>query len=274
MRGLGETDVIRNVALLLALTLAVPALAQAPQTAAPKSSLVKPRPAKPAAKKPAPPKAPVAAEHGPCIGVIPHIGDSFQVQMIGMLSYEDKKVPIESWELDDLVVARVRAAVGPRFAVRQMTYPPDAPKPYRSLFHTPEDDIKDVVHTVAPRAECERYVVVIKWGSRYASTQYSEEGIGIVNAPRLVPPAAGATYLFALIALYLVDGRTFAVLGGGYVPGNPLHKLFPGPIGGPNRELKDFSWPPTPDAVMRLREPTRVLLATSLDAVLPKLLAQ
>jgi hypothetical protein len=47
-----------------------------------------------------------------------------------------------------------------------------------------------------------------------------------------------------------------------------------GPIHGPTRELKDFAWPPTPDAVMGLREPTRALLAESFDATLPELLAQ
>ena len=36
---------------------------------------------------------------------------------------------------------------------------------------------------------------------------------------------------------------------------------------------EDFSWPPAPDAVMGLRDATRALLAESLDATLPKLLA-
>jgi hypothetical protein len=268
-----EPDVIRNVALLLALALTLPALAQTPQPAAPKSSLVKPRPAKPAAKKPAPPKAVAAAARGPCIGVIPHIGESFEAQMIGLFSYEDKKVPIESWELDDLAVARMRAAVGTRFTVRRMTYPANAREPYRSLFHSPEDDIKSVVQTVAPRGECERYVVVVRSGSRYGTTQYAEQGIGIVNRPSIVHPA-GVTYLFALTSLYVVDGHAFAVLGGAKTEGNPLNRLFPGPIDGPSRELKDFAWPPTPDAVMGLSEPTRSLLAASLDTALPKLLAQ
>ena len=38
-------------------------------------------------------------------------------------------------------------------------------------------------------------------------------------------------------------------------------------------ELKDFPWPPAPDAVMGLRDQTRALLAASLDEVLPELLA-
>jgi hypothetical protein len=45
------------------------------------------------------------------------------------------------------------------------------------------------------------------------------------------------------------------------------------PLRGPSRELMDFSWSPAPDAVMALRDPARVLLAASLDKVLPGLLA-
>ena len=86
--------------------------------------------------------------------------------------------------------------------------------------------------------------------------------------------------MFALTVLYVVDGRTFDVLkqGAGSIEegnGNPLlnglsHKT---PLHGPSRELKDFSWPPAPDAMTGLREPTRALLAASLDKVLPGLLA-
>ena len=111
---------IRSVALLLALALALaqPALAQTAPTAAPnpsppkpsptkpsptkpsptKPSQTKPTPAKPAAKKPEPPKPDTAAEHGPCgIGVIPHIGETFLLQSFGITVFgnELKKVPIE-----------------------------------------------------------------------------------------------------------------------------------------------------------------------------------
>jgi hypothetical protein len=128
-----ELVVIRTVALLLALAVAQPALAQTAPPPAPAPSPAKPSPAKPAAKKPAPPKpdagaptvAAAAAQRGPCIGVIPHIGDHFVVQTIGLGIFGNqlKEVPIGSWGLDDLVVARVRAAAGTRFAVRRIAYP-------------------------------------------------------------------------------------------------------------------------------------------------------
>lgn len=272
------SGVIRNIALLLALALAQSALAQTAPTAAPKASPTKPAPAKPAAKKPAPPKPEAAAPGGPCIGVIPHIGEHFETQMIGLFSYEDKEVPIESWGLDDLVVARVRAAAGTRFTVRQLAYPANTPDPQGTLFHSLEDSIKGVVQTVAPAAECERYVIVVGSGSQFAGTRYSVKGIGIINSPNL-GGGEGDTHLFALTMLYVIDGRTFAVLKKGVGSLDEGTNLSFGPfwrtspIHGPSREVKDFTWPPAPNAMMSLREPTRALLAASLDKVLPGLLA-
>jgi hypothetical protein len=284
-----ERHVFRNIALWLALALAQPALAQTAPTTAPnpspskpspsKPSPSKPTPAKPAAKKPEPPKPDAAAEHGPCIGVIAHIGESFQVQKIGLFSFEDKHVPIDSWGLDDLVVGRVRAAAGARFVVHGIAYPANAPKPHMSLFHDPEDDNKAVVQTIARAGECERYIVVLKSVSQFATTRYWVEGVGILNAPSITD-LGGATYLFALTLLYVVDGRTFDVLktGAGSIENDNNNSLLNGlshkiPLRGPGRELKDFSWPPAPDAVMALRDPARALLAASLDKILPGLLA-
>jgi hypothetical protein len=286
--------VIRNVVLLLALAVAQPALAQTAPTPAPKpspakSSSTKPSPAKPALKKPAPPKpgavAPAAAavQHGPCIGVIPHIGDRFAVQTIGLMVFGNdlKEVPIESWGLDDLVVARVRAAAGTGVAVRRIAYPVNAFEPFdhppSRLFRNAEKDLKSVVQAIASAGGCERYVVVVKDANPDRMTNQTFTGIGIFSR------AGGVTYLFALTALFVFDGHTFEVLKKGVgapveekIGSNPslYDMLRTNPMSGPNRELKDFSWPPAPDAVMGLRDATRALLGESLDHVLPKLLAQ
>ncbi len=284
--AMGEEDVIRNVALLLALALTLPALAQTPQTAAPKSSVVKPPAVKPSptkrvAKKPAPPRTAAAAARGPCIGVIPHIGESFVEQHIGLMAFGNDltTVPIASWGLDDLIVARVRAAAGPRFSVRRIAYPVNAFEAYDHphLFQIP--DLKPMVQTAAGASGCERYVLVVKGNDQFIGTNQVITGIGVVNRFSIY---GGATFLFALTRLEIFDGRTFEILkqGGGSLRDETLgdrlvNDLFrPEPFHGPGRELKDFAWPPAPDAVMGLREPTRILLATSLDTVLPKLLAQ
>jgi hypothetical protein len=282
--------VIRTVALLLALAVAQPALAQTAPTPAPAPSPAKPSPAKPAAKKPAPPKpdagapAVAAAQRGPCIGVIPHIGDHFVVQTIGlgMFGNELKEVPIESWGLDDLVVARVRAAAGTHFAVRRIAYPANAFEPYdhppRRLFGDAEKDLKSVVQAIAGAGGCERYIVVVKDTNGDRVTNQSFTGIGIFSR------AGGDVHLFALTALSVFDGHTFEVLEKRV--GSPVEeklgsnptlydRLRTNPMRGANLPLKeDFSWPPAPDAVMGLRDATRALLAESLDKTLPELLEQ
>jgi len=273
--------VIRNVALWLAL--AQPALAQTAPTAAPKPAPAKPSSTKPAAKKSESPKPEAAAQAGPCIGVIPHIGESFVEQNIGLTAFGNdlKEVPIESWELDDLIVARVRAAAGPRFAVRRMAQPANAFEPYDHppLFHDPDVQIKRVVQTIAGGSGCERYVVVVESGANWGDSNQGVRGIGIVHRGGIIDRFS-VTYLFAVTYLYVVDGHTFELLkkGAGSLTNETLGERLlndlvkPNPLHAPDRELEDFAWPPTHDAVMGLREPTRALLAASLDKVLPGLL--
>src|SRR5437899_2184909 len=87
-------------------------------------------PAKPVTKKAAPKakaaaKPPVAAQTGPCrLGVISAIGDRFAVQKFGVTVFEteESEVPVEGWGLDDLVVARLRAATGADPTVRRVAY--------------------------------------------------------------------------------------------------------------------------------------------------------
>ena len=297
---------IRTVALLLALAVAQPALAQTTPTPAPKpspdsaspasASPAKPSAAKPALKKPALPKpdgatSAATAQRGPCIGVIPHLRDRFTVQTIGVTMFGNdlKEVPIESWGLDDLVVARVRAAAGAHVAVRRIAYPANAFEPFDNppnrLFRNASKDFKGVVQAIAATGGCERYVVVIKGMGQWVGTNQLLEGIGIVNRGTY-------TYLFADTDLFVFDGHTFDVLktGAGALD---KEKIVPDPlvnamlqterVRGPNRELKElqrpnepdaiFVWPPTHDTVMGLRDATRALLAESLDKALPKLLA-
>jgi hypothetical protein len=273
--------VIRIVAIFLALALAPPALAQ---------SAPNPAPAKPAVKKPLAPKpdagatsaaAAGAAQHGPCIGVIPRIGDIMEVQNIGLTVFnnEFKEVPIESWGLDDLVVARVHAAVGTRFAVRRIAYPGNAFDPFEHpasrLFRNAENDLKGVVETVARGTGCERYVVAVKGETVFADTHSLLKGVGVVNRGSVL--FGNKTWLYALSGVWVFDGRTFDVLkkGAGSSGEDVMTKLLVGnPVHGPGRELADFPWPPPPERLTGLRDQARSLLAESLDRVLPDLLAK
>jgi hypothetical protein len=271
--------VIRNVALLLALALACPALSQTAPTP-------KPSPAKPVAKKPAPPQpapsnpdaaAAAAAQHGPCIGVIPRIGDVFAVKKIGLTIFNNEysEVPIEPWGLDDLVVARVRAAAGPRFAVRRIAYASDAfetfDHPEKRVPKYFDEGLKTIMETVTRSDQCERYFLVLKGAAEFGGTNQVIKGIGIVNRGFA---ALNTTFLHALSSIMVIDGRSYETLKTGVGRQDyPVGSSIFGVLRGPGYELKDFSWPPAPDAITGLRDRTRALLAESLDKVLPELLA-
>lgn len=268
---------IRNVALMLALALACPALAQTAPT--PKPSSAKPVAKQPAPPKPAPskPDAAGAAQHGPCIGVIPRIGDVLAVKKIGLTVFNNEysEAPIESWGLDDLVVARVRAAAGTRFAVRRIAYASDAFEDFdHPEKHVPkyfDEGLKTIMETITRSDQCERYFLVLKGAVEFGGTNQIIKGIGIVNRGIA---ALTATYLHALSYIMVFDGRTYETLKTGIgTQDYPVGSSIFGVLRGPGYQLKDFSWPPTPEAITGLREPTRALLAESLDKPLPELLA-
>jgi hypothetical protein len=273
---------VRNFAAALLLScLATSAWAQAqpaPGTAATEKSV----PAKPAAKKPAPkaktsakPLAPVDA--GPCqIGVISAVGDEFVVQKVGLTVFNNEytEVPVDGWGLDDLVVARVRAATAPGIAVRRIAYPKGTFAPYdhppAALFRNPRNDLTTIVREITAKAGCERYVVVTKFDGQVDGTNQTHRGIGVLNRG-IGSGVLSHTSLFTAIDVSIFDGQTFAIQrkpfsfedmmkrGLGTLGQDPLAKL----------ENDAFPDPATaaPGSAI-LRDHTRALLTAVLDKTL------
>ena len=264
------------VAFFFIASLVAPAWSQSPSTSTPS-------PSAPAAKKPVPKAKAVAkpagavADSGPCqIGVIPAIGDKFVLAHIGLTVFgnEFTDAPVESWGLDDLVVARVRAAARGK-SVKRVTYPRDAFEPFyhppRELFRDASHDLVDVVRRVAANANCERYLVVVRFTGQVPGTNQSAHGIGL-----LTNWASGAfknAQLFSFIGIVAYDGKTFAKrenpIGFGARLADHLSHLGRSEFFEP---LKDFEPPTTPDAVAgnsRLRDGARAMIAARLDKELP-----
>jgi hypothetical protein len=259
------------VAAIILSCFAVQGWSQAPSTA--------PSPGSPVAKKPVP-KAKAAAksaastDSGPCqIGVIPAIGDKFVLEHIGLTVFgnEFTDAPIESWGLDDLVVARVRAAAAGR-SVRRIAYTRGAfYHPPRELFRDASHDLIDVVRRVAANTNCERYLVVVRFTGQVPGTNQSAHGIGL-----LTNWASGAfknAQLFSFIGIVVYDGKTFAKHEDPIGFGARLAAHLSNPMKSDFFEpLKDFEVPATPEAVAsnsRLRDGARGMLAAKLDKELP-----
>src|SRR5262245_54625189 len=204
----------------------------------------------PAAAAPAPATKPPAkktsakpvgrADNGPCqIGVISDIGDQFVVQNVGFTVFgnERSEVPAKGWGLDDLVIARVRAAAGPGVTVRRIAYAGDAfaelEKP-GSFFRDMKAELSNAVRQIASGSNCERYVLVQRSTSRFSNLNQSVSGIGVVHW-------VYRTFLFALSYVRIYDGQSFEVIkqGAATIDDEPLvaRVLMSNPIRGPNREL-------------------------------------
>ena len=242
-------------------------------------------PAKPVTKKTAPKakpaaKRPVAAETGPCrLGVISALGDRFAVQKFGLTVFEteESEVSVDGWGLDDLVIARVRAATGADPAVRKIAYPKGAFEPFyhptSRFLPDPREGLPAIVRSITPAANCERYLVVTRFKGQVPGTNLMLDGIGAYS--RGLGSLVRHSHLFANVGVTLLDGgnyetisRPFAGLGTRLADGlrlteDPLTKL-------------DNSLFPEAAAVVpgnaTLRERTRTLIAARLDQTLPNFL--
>jgi hypothetical protein len=272
-------DLMTRVVLACLLSLLVTAAsAQAPSPA----SSAPPAPAKAVAKKkpaakPKPAGTPsVAAESGPCsIGVISAIGDRFSVQKFGVTVFANDKsfVPID-WGLDDLVMARVRAATGGDPTVHRIAYPKGAFEPYFNpkarFLPDPAEGLPAIVRGITANVHCERYIVVARTKGELPNTHMELDGIGAWNQG--VGSILRHSHLFAVFTVKLLDGRTY----------EDVHRAFTGfgarlaqsmRIGeDPFNKLDNEQFPEPPSSVTAsaiLRERTRELVAARLDQMLP-----
>ena len=277
---------IRPVAVALVLSCFV-ASASAQAQPAPETAATQ---AKPAVKKQSPKtkaatKPSGEAQSGPCqLGVIPAVGDQFVVQKVGLTVFgnEHTEVPIGNWGLDDLVVARVRAAA-PGMAVRRIAYAKDAFTRYEQpaglvLFRDEKTELSNIVRQIAAGAKCERYVLVIRLTGPFSNTNQTVRGVGIVN---WFNPIKSRNYLFALTYIRVFDGQDFSIIKQGAASTDDeslmSRALMLVPVRGPNRELDEASFPAAPaDATTNpaFRDGVRALLTTSLDKTLPAMLGR
>jgi hypothetical protein len=257
---------------------AVPAWAQVQP--APAASPTGAHATKPAAKKPAAKAKTIAKragpiESGPCrIGVIPAIGNQFAVQKIGLMVFgnEHAEVPIDAWALDDLVVARVRAAVAPGTGVRRIAYAKGAFEPYdnppAALFRNPQDNLTSIVRQITANASCERYLVVTKYTGKLDGTNQTLRGVGVFNHGTSL---LSRTSLFANILVTVFDGQTFAIHKSPFGLGSVLAGTFARMGRNPLTELDNASFPEPVAAAANsaiLRDRTRALVTANLDKTL------
>jgi hypothetical protein len=219
----------------------------------------------------------VAAESGPCsLGVISAIGDRFSVQRFGLTIFANEKdfAPIENWGLDDLVVARVRAATRGDPTVHRIAYAKGAFEPYFNpkarFLPDPAEGLPAIVRGITANSHCERYLVIARAKGVVPGTKMEIEGIGAYL--QTIASAPVSSHLFAVFSISILDGQTYeranrAFAGFGArlarsmrIGEDPLNKL----------DNEQFPQPPSSASGSAvLRERTRELIAARLDEALP-----
>ena len=202
------------------------------------------------------------------------------VQKVGLTIFNNEytEVPIDAWALDDLVVARVRAAALPGTVVRRIAYPGAAfaeyDHPTSALFRKPQGDLTAIVRQIAANAGCERYVVVTKYTGQVDGTNQTHRGIGVFNRGTSL---LSYTSLFADVQVLVFDGRTFAVHKKPFSLGSVLAGTFSRMTRDPLTKLDNSAFPEPASgaaASATLREGARALLTATLDKTLPAILKE
>jgi hypothetical protein len=198
-----------------------------------------------------------APQKGHCaVGVMSDLGAKLRTSkanFIGKNIHED--VPIESWHIDDLVVDRIRDALGKRAAVQRIPYRKElivlfetAPWFGENLFL--RQSFANRVRTPVTGTRCARYVVATLG-----------HDIDIGHGLAIVVLLGGHAFVHAVITLRVYDGETFARL-------RVATNLYGA------RRVDESLWPDPPGSAAqntRLREAIRELVARELDTMLPKL---
>jgi hypothetical protein len=278
---------VRSLAVVAVLScLVAPAWAQTqpgPGTAATQTGTAA---AKSAVKKRAPKSKttakPPVTEDGRCdLGVISAAGSPIGLKTVGITIFgnEYSEVPFDAWGIDDLIVARVRAAAGSGVAVRRITYAKEAlfelyQKPGKGLFNNPSENLTAVVRQIAASSRCGRYIVFTRFIGNLAGTNQSLEGVGV-----LTQGPFGKAAVFAYIQVTVFDGQTFAIRDDpfgsfGARLSSALSVLAKDEF---LRAVEGAEFPASPDAAakdVKLRDGARSLLAERLDKVLPEYLKQ
>lgn len=186
------------------------------------------------------------------IGVISAIGDRFELQKVGVtiLGNELKEIPIESWKIDEFVVARLRAMLGSRYTVRPVVYQkaPFARHWSSSIYGGCQDcgAVGDVVHDQMSKQNLDAYVVVLTTSHAIEGTKLMTSGLGVIESPGSTlfnrPLLAHANYSISLVDGHRFASRTTTIASPSVDLPNDM------PTNYPSREVDRALWPSSPDA--------------------------
>ena len=209
----------------------------------------------------------------PKIGIVSAIGDKFYARKtgLGFLGEDFKEMAIGSWGIDEMMTAKIRAALAARFDVRPVTYKRAvfAVFPDRSGFLA-QNFRSEVVREVSPQG-LDAYLVVVKSERTNGGSRPLFQGLGSTEGNTDVDPIM---FVHAYYNIYLVDGHDFRIKNqaGSHIP-RPFNPFFREGMSSPARKVDASLWPKSLDAAANPRLKTVVveLIDQSLPPTLEKL---
>lgn len=198
------------------------------------------------------------------VGVVSAIGHKFTLQKVGVTVFgnELNEVRIDSWGVDNAAAGKVSALLGSRYSVKRISFAP------QDL----DENVESTVRKIAATQRCDLYLVITRASVPFGGTNQLVSGLGIVEGGGAINP--DNVHLFAVTAVHVYDGQTFARLSWqrtDFLIGSSLTGRI---INGPYRTLDRSWWPATPQAVHsdKLKSATRTLVEQSLVKTIPEVM--
>jgi hypothetical protein len=218
----------------------------------------------------------------PKLGIVSAIGDRFYARKTGLfmlgIGNDFKEMSIASWGIDEMMTAKLRAALSPHFDVRPVTYK-------RAVFAAFPDYSGFLIQNFRPelvRSEVspqglDAYLVVVKGDRSFGGTNSSDHlllGLGSTEGNTDVDPIM---FVYTYYNIYLVDGRDFRVKSqaGSHIP-RPFSLFAREYMSSPARKVDASLWPTSLKAAehQKLKGVVVELIDQSLPPTLEKLQQQ
>lgn len=210
----------------------------------------------------------------PKLGIVSAIGDKFYVRKfgLGVFGNDFKEMPIAAWGIDEMMTAKLRAALASRFDVRPVTYKRAAFAvfPDRSGFLAQHFNPELVRTAISPQG-LDAYLVVVKAERPYGESRQLVQGLGSAGGNTDVDPIV---FVHAYYNIVLVDGRDFKITSQATseIPGPRKHFWTRDFMSSPVREGGASLYPTSLDAAANAQ--LKAVVVELIDKSLPPTLAK
>jgi hypothetical protein len=171
------------------------------------------------------------------VGIISAVGDQFTFARGGLTGLDNggRRLPIPSWDLDDMIVQQATATLSGRFQVQRVTYDRAAfaaikESPIKPVALVRGDPFKKLVESQVSPQGLDAYIVITKAKANFGGGNRKIEGVGLITYATVME---SYSFVYALYEIRVIDGKTFDVIE--KMAADPLDNAAEVRLGGPSR---------------------------------------